>query len=95
MSLEGIRFATRRTNQARVDDAVMERRPKTDQRPAQRVRFVLDCADGLSNTAMVPASALQMHPVCTLIVDEPAAALLQRREYYRWVYKNKPAWQRA
>jgi len=46
-------------------------------------------------TAMVPASALQMHPVCTLIVDEAAAVQLQRREYYRWVYENKPAWQRA
>ena len=46
-------------------------------------------------TAMVPASALQMHPVCTLIVDEAAAAHLQRRDYYRWVYDNKPAWQRA
>jgi len=46
-------------------------------------------------TAMVPASALQMHPVCTLIVDEAAAAQLKRVEYYRWVYENKPAWQRA
>lgn len=46
-------------------------------------------------TAMVPASVLQMHPVCTLVVDEAAASLLQRRDYYRWVYENKPAWQRA
>lgn len=45
-------------------------------------------------TAMVPASALQMHPACTLIVDEAAAGELQRRDYYRWVYENKPAWQR-
>jgi glucosamine-6-phosphate deaminase len=46
-------------------------------------------------TAMVPASVLQMHPVCTLIVDEAAASGLERRDYYRWVYENKPAWQRA
>lgn len=46
-------------------------------------------------TAMVPASVLQMHPVCTLIIDEAAAAQLQRREYYQWVYENKPAWQRG
>jgi len=46
-------------------------------------------------TAMAPASALQMHAVCTLIVDEAAASLLQRKEYYRWIYENKPAWQRA
>jgi glucosamine-6-phosphate deaminase len=44
---------------------------------------------------MVPASVLQMHPVCTLIVDEAAASGLERRDYYRWVYENKPAWQRA
>ena len=46
-------------------------------------------------SAMIPASVLQMHPVCTLIVDEAAAAQLQRSEYYRWVYDNKPAWQRV
>jgi len=45
-------------------------------------------------TADVPASALQFHPNCALFVDEPAAALLKRAEYYRWVYANKPAWQR-
>jgi glucosamine-6-phosphate deaminase len=45
-------------------------------------------------TAMVPASVLQMHPSCTLLVDEAAAGALQRRDYYRWVYDNKPAWQR-
>lgn len=45
-------------------------------------------------TAMVPASVLQMHPVCTLIIDEAAASRLQRRDYYQWVYENKPDWQR-
>jgi len=44
-------------------------------------------------TAMNPASALQMHPVVKCIVDEPAAEKLTRREYYRWVYQNKPIWQ--
>jgi len=46
-------------------------------------------------TAMNPASVLQMHPVATCIVDEAAAAKLSRREYYRWVYANKPDWQRV
>jgi glucosamine-6-phosphate deaminase len=46
-------------------------------------------------TADVPASALQFHPSCALLVDEPAAALLKRADYYRWVYANKPEWQRA
>ena len=45
-------------------------------------------------TAMNPASVLQMHPVAKCIVDEAAAANLTRRDYYRWVYQNKPDWQR-
>jgi glucosamine-6-phosphate deaminase len=46
-------------------------------------------------TADCPASILQMHPCCQLIVDEEAAAKLKRANYYRWVYGNKPDWQRA
>jgi glucosamine-6-phosphate deaminase len=45
-------------------------------------------------TADLPASILQMHPKCTLVLDEPAAAALKRAAYYRWVYDHKPAWQR-
>ena len=46
-------------------------------------------------SADLPASILQMHPVCTLVVDEAAAAVLRRTDYYRWVYDNKPDWQRV
>lgn len=46
-------------------------------------------------TAMVPASALQFHRKCTLIIDEDAAAKLVRRDYYSWVYDHKPEWQRV
>jgi len=46
-------------------------------------------------TADVPASALQFHERVHLIVDEAAAAKLRRADYYRWVYDNKPDWQRA
>ncbi len=46
-------------------------------------------------TASVPASILQMHPRCTLLLDEAAAAKLRRADYYHWVYENKPAWQRV
>jgi glucosamine-6-phosphate deaminase len=46
-------------------------------------------------TADLPASVLQMHPRCKLIVDEAAAAKLRRSDYYRWVYDNKPDWQRV
>jgi len=46
-------------------------------------------------TADLPASALQMHPVCKLVVDEAAARKLRRADYYRWVYENKPTWQKV
>lgn len=45
-------------------------------------------------TAMVPASILQMHNKVTVIVDEAAAAKLSKIDYYKWVYENKPHWQR-
>lgn len=45
-------------------------------------------------TASVPASILQMHSHCTVILDEEAAALLERKEYYREVFANKPPHQR-
>jgi glucosamine-6-phosphate deaminase len=44
--------------------------------------------------AMNPASILQMHPVAKCIIDEAAAAKLTRTAYYRWVYDNKPDWQK-
>ena len=44
-------------------------------------------------TAIHPASVLQMHPVVKVCLDEAAAAGLQRADYFRWVYANKPAWQ--
>ncbi len=43
-------------------------------------------------TSMVSASALQLHPHCTVIVDEAAAEKLQGKEYYRWIFKNEPEW---
>jgi len=46
-------------------------------------------------TANVPGSILQMHPSCSLFVDEAAASRLERAAYYRWVWKNKPDWQVA
>ena len=44
-------------------------------------------------TALVPASALQLHRHVTVVLDEPAAADLQLLEYYREVYAGKPEWQ--
>ena len=43
-------------------------------------------------TAMVTASALQLHPHCQVIVDEEAAAELQGKDYYRWIFENEPEW---
>lgn len=45
-------------------------------------------------TAFVPASALQLHPRATVIVDEAAADGLRLRGYYDAVAVAKPAWQR-
>src|SRR5450631_1895315 len=44
--------------------------------------------------ALVPASALQLHPHATVIVDEAAAEGLALRSYYDAVAASKPAWQR-
>ena len=44
--------------------------------------------------ALVPASALQLHPHATVIVDEAAAEGLRLRRYYDAVAAGKPDWQR-
>ncbi|GAA2391352.1 glucosamine-6-phosphate deaminase [Streptomyces glaucosporus] len=44
-------------------------------------------------SAMVPASALQMHPNATVVVDEAAASGLKLAEYFRSTYESKPHWQ--
>ena len=43
-------------------------------------------------SAMVTASALQLHPRCQVIVDEDAASELQEIDYHRWVFANEPEW---
>src|SRR5262249_9609707 len=44
-------------------------------------------------TAMVPASALPLHPHVTVVVDGDAAGELRLSEYYRETYAGKPSWQ--
>jgi glucosamine-6-phosphate deaminase len=44
-------------------------------------------------TSMISATALQLHPRCTVVVDEPAAVGLKEAEYYRWVFANEPEWE--
>lgn len=41
-------------------------------------------------TSQVTASALQMHPNATVIVDNAAASKLKRVDYYKWTYENRP-----
>jgi glucosamine-6-phosphate deaminase len=43
--------------------------------------------------ALVPASALQLHPHATVVADEAAAAQLKHSDYFRATYAAKPAWQ--
>lgn len=44
-------------------------------------------------TSMISASALQLHPHCTVVVDEAAASMLREAKYYRWIFENEPEWQ--
>jgi len=41
-------------------------------------------------TAMITASALQMHPNTKAFLDEAAASKLKMREYYDWIQFHKP-----
>jgi glucosamine-6-phosphate deaminase len=40
-------------------------------------------------TAQVSASALQLHPHVTVILDEEAGSKLHRADYYKWVFEQK------
>jgi glucosamine-6-phosphate deaminase len=59
-----------------------------------KARAVAEAVEG-PITAMNPASVLQLHPVAKMVLDEPAASQLRKADYYRWVYDNKPDWQKA
>ena len=44
-------------------------------------------------TAMISASAIQLHPNCKVIIDEDAARELKERQYYDWIFQNEPEWE--
>jgi len=44
-------------------------------------------------SARCPASALQLHPHVTVVLDPAAASRLELREYYTQVWTDKPEWQ--
>ena len=43
--------------------------------------------------SMCPASAIQLHPRATVVIDEAAATQLTLTDYYRATFDNKPPWQ--
>lgn len=45
-------------------------------------------------SALWPATALQLHPHVTVVVDTGAASLLRFADYYRESYAAKPEWQK-
>lgn len=58
----------------------------------EKADAVARCVEG-PVTAMVPASALQLHPHATVVVDEAAAAKLALASYFRETWAAKPSWQ--
>jgi glucosamine-6-phosphate deaminase len=44
-------------------------------------------------TSRVTATALQLHPHCTVVVDRAAASKLEEIEYYQWILESEPEWQ--
>jgi glucosamine-6-phosphate deaminase len=57
-----------------------------------KAEAVARCVEG-PITAMVPASALQLHPHATVVVDEAASSRLALADYFRETWAAKPSWQ--
>ncbi len=58
---------------------------------AEKARIIAKAVEG-PITAMISATALQLHPRCTVIIDESAAVHLKNQDYYRWIFENEPEW---
>ncbi len=43
-------------------------------------------------TAMISATAIQLHERCSVIIDTAAATKLKELEYYDWIYQNESEW---
>lgn len=59
---------------------------------ANKAEAVHACVEG-PIMAKWPASALQLHPHTTVVVDEAAAAELEEHDYYKSTWSKKPSWQ--
>lgn len=44
-------------------------------------------------TSMISATALQLHPKCTVVVDKGAAEGLKEQEYYKRIFETEPEWE--
>jgi glucosamine-6-phosphate deaminase len=44
-------------------------------------------------TSMISATALQLHPECTLVLDAAAGGKLKESEYYHRVFETLPVWE--
>jgi glucosamine-6-phosphate deaminase len=59
---------------------------------SEKAGAVAACVEG-PITAMFPASALQLHPHATVVIDEDAASGLSLADYFRDTWAAKPEWQ--
>ena|SRR5581483_6372396 len=59
---------------------------------ADKAEIVAQAIEG-PMTAMVSASALQLHPQCVVIVDEASGAKLKRTDFYREIFATEPEWE--
>lgn len=46
-------------------------------------------------SSMVTASALQLHPDAIVVIDDEAAAELEHKDYYKWVYNQREEYQKT
>ncbi|MBK9139531.1 MAG: glucosamine-6-phosphate deaminase [Verrucomicrobia bacterium] len=58
---------------------------------AEKAQIIAKAVEG-PITSMISATALQLHPRCTVVVDEAAATRLECADYYRWIFENEPEW---
>jgi len=59
---------------------------------AEKAGIIAQAVEG-PITAMISATALQLHRRCTVVIDEAAATRLRGAEYYRWIFENEPEWE--
>jgi len=58
-----------------------------------KVRAVTDMVEG-PLAGVCPASALQLHPRATVILDDNSSAGLKYADHYRWIDQHKLDWQK-